>query len=171
MTAGAGVCLARQPAVPHDPTMRWLLFPALLLSSGVANAQAIQPGRWDVVSTAVDLVIPGAPGFMLRMMKGRSKTERKCISPTAAQGGIAALLVPDAKAKCRVDTVQIGGGRYTQTLSCPQKQGEPLLVSRAGSYDADGFTGRLKMNGQTPKGAMAITIDQTARHVAGTCAG
>lgn len=171
MSGGAGLCLAPRRAVPHDRAMRWLLLPALLLPSAVASAQAVQPGRWDVVSTAVDLVIPGAPGFVLRMMKGRSKTERKCISPAAAQGGIAALLVPDPKAKCRVDAVQIGGGRYSQTLSCPQKQGAPLLVSRAGSYDAAGFTGRLKMSGQTPKGALAITIDQSARHVAGTCAG
>ena len=147
---------------------RLLLLSALLLPSA-ATAQAIQPGRWDVTSTAVDLVIPGAPGFVLRMMKGRAKTERKCVSPTAAQSGVAARLVPDPKAKCRVDAVQIGGGRYTQTLSCPQKQGAPLMVSRAGTYDAAGFTGRLRMNGQTPKGALAITIDQSARHVAGPC--
>lgn len=132
-------------------------------------AQAIPSGRWDVVSTATDLMIPGAPGFVLRMIKGRSKTEHKCVSPAAAQTGIAALLVPDAKAKCTVDSLQIGGGHYSQTLSCPQKQGDPIRVSRSGSYDTAGFTGGLKMAGQTPKGAMSITIEQKARHVAGPC--
>lgn len=124
-----------------------------------------------MVSTAVDLVIPGAPGFMLRMMKGRSKTERKCLSPGAAQEGVASLLAPDPKAKCRVDTLQVGSGRYSQALTCPQKKGTPIQITRTGSYDASGFTGRLKMAGQTPKGAMSVTIDQTARHVAGTCGG
>lgn len=155
--------------------MRWLiplfvLVPANLLAADVAP-QAIPAGRWDVVSKAVDLVIPGAPGFVLRMMKGRSKTERKCLSPAAAQAGVAALLAPDPKAKCRVESVQVAGGRYSQTLSCPQKKGPPLQIVRSGSYDAAGFTGRLKMAGQTPKGPMAITIDQTARHVAAACSG
>jgi hypothetical protein len=150
--------------------MRWLFLLLIAVPTHV-SAQAIPAGRWDVISTAVDLVIPGAPGFMLRMMKGRSKTEHKCLAPAAAQDGIAALLAPDPKAKCRVDSIQIGNGRYSQALSCPQKTGDPIRISRAGSYDAAGFTGRLKMAGQTPKGAMAITIDQTARHVAGTCRG
>ena len=150
--------------------MRWPLLLLLVLPTP-ASAQAIPAGRWDVVSTAVDLVFPGAPGFMLRMMKGRSKTEHKCLAPTAAQDGVAALLAPDPKAQCRVDSIQIGNGRYSQALTCPQKKGDPIRISRAGSYDAAGFTGRLKMAGQTPKGAMAITIDQTARHVAGTCRG
>ncbi len=161
------------PCVRIEPVarcgMRRLLLPILLLSPGPAAAQAIAPGRWDVVSTAVDLVIPGAPGFLMRMMKGRSKTEQKCVAPAAAQDGIAALLTPDPKAKCTVEAVQIAGGRYSQTLSCPQKKGTPMHISRAGTYDANGFAGRLKMTGQTPKGALAITIDQTARHVAGRC--
>jgi hypothetical protein len=46
-----------------------------------------------------------------------------------------------------------------------------MQIVRSGTYDADGFTGRLKMAGQTPKGPMAITIDQSARHVAGACRG
>ena len=50
--------------------MRWLI-PFLALVPAPAAAQSIPAGRWDVVSTAVDLVIPGAPGFLLRMIKGR----------------------------------------------------------------------------------------------------
>lgn len=156
----------------RSPHLLFRLLPVTLLGiPGHATAQAIPAGRWDVVSTAVDLVIPGAPGFMLRMMKGRSKTERKCLSPAAAATGVAALLAPDPKSKCTVDSVEIGGGRYSQTLSCPQKKGEPIRVSRSGTYDAAGFAGRLKMAGQTPKGAMAITVDQRARHAAGACGG
>ena len=68
-----------------------------------------------------------------------------------------------------MDGLQLGAGRYSQTLTCPQKKGAPIQISRSGSYDAAGFTGRLTMAGQTPKGAMAITVDQSARHVAGTC--
>ncbi|MCU6455259.1 DUF3617 domain-containing protein [Sphingomonas sp. A2-49] len=152
--------------------MRWLpILLFLLPSPGVAAAQAIAPGRWDVVSTAVDLTIPGAPGFLLRMMRGRSKTERKCVAPADAPAGVAALLAPDPKARCRIESQRIADGRYTQTLSCPQKKGDPMSIVRAGSYDADGFAGRLTMTGRTPKGALAITIDQKAKHVAGACRG
>ncbi|GAA0662913.1 hypothetical protein FHT00_001329 [Sphingomonas insulae] len=154
----------------RHPLLLAALVPAALVP-GNADAQAIPAGRWDVVSTAVDLVIPGAPGFIVRMMKGRSKTEHKCLSPAAAQAGVAALLAPDPKAKCRVDALQVGGGRYSQALSCPQKKGTPIQIARNGSFDASGFSGRLKMAGQTPKGAMSVTIDQTARHVAGPCKG
>ncbi|MES2419780.1 MAG: DUF3617 domain-containing protein [Pseudomonadota bacterium] len=149
--------------------MRKILFLYLLLNPGIAAAQAIAPGRWDIVSTAVDLVIPGAPGFLLKMMKGRSKTEHKCVTPASSETGVAALLVPDPKAQCRVDSVQIDGGRYAQTLTCPQKNGGPMQISRAGSYTSNGFTGRLKMAGRAPKGPLAITLDQTATHVAGAC--
>ena len=147
---------------------RYLLFLVILVPGGAA-AQAVQPGRWDIVSTAVDLVVPGAPGFLLRMMKGRSKTEYKCVAPASALTGIAALLVPDPKAQCRIDSQQIGGGRYAQTLTCPQKKGGPMQVTRSGTYSATGFVGRLKMAGQAPKGPLAITIDQSAAHVARAC--
>lgn len=149
--------------------MRKYLGFILLATPAAAPAQSIAPGRWDIVSTAVDLVIPGAPGFLLKMMKGRSKTEHKCVTPVSAETGVAALLVPDPKAQCRVDTVQIAGDRYAQTLTCPQKKGGPMQITRAGTYTANGFTGRLKMVGQAPKGPLAITIDQTATHVAGAC--
>lgn len=148
--------------------MRWLLLSLLLPFPRVAAAQAIAPGRWDVVSTAVDLTIPGAPGFLLRMMRGRSKTEHKCVAPADATG-VAALLAPDPKAKCRVDMLRIADGRYMQTLTCPQKKGDPMRIVRAGSYDASGFSGQLRMTGQTPKGALAISIAQTGKHVAGAC--
>ena len=49
----------------------------LLLISTSVTAQAIQPGRWDVRSTAVDLVIPGAPGF-LRIADGRYAQTLTC---------------------------------------------------------------------------------------------
>lgn len=163
--------LVPEDGLPHSRAMRIYVLAALLLTPAVASAQAIEPGRWNVVSTAVDLVVPGAPGFLLRMMKGRAKTERKCVSPALAQTGIAALLAPDPKAQCRVDTLDVGGGRYAQTLTCPQKSGGPMHITRSGTYDAAGFAGRLKMTGQTPKGALAITIDQSARRVAGSCPG
>ena len=137
----------------------------------IVAAQAIAPGKWDVTSTAVELNIPGAPGFLLRMMKGRSKTEHKCVAPEQAKGGIAALLTPDPKARCRVDSVRVEGGQYAQVLSCPQKKGPPITISRSGSYDANGFTGHLQMAGSTPKGAMSIKLDQRAVHVTGTCRG
>ena len=147
--------------------------PIMLLAAvpTVAAAQALTPGKWDVTSTAVDLDIPGAPKFMLRMMKGRSKTEHKCVAPEQAKLGIAALLTPDPKAKCRVDSVQIGEGRYAQLLSCPQKNAAPIKISRIGRYDAGGFSGQLLMSGATPKGAMRIKLDQRALHVAGSCRG
>ena len=151
--------------------MRKLISVALLLSPGAAAAQAVQPGSWNVTSTAVTLDIPGAPAFLLRMMKGKLKSERKCLTPEMASAGVAALLVPDPKAQCHLDSQQIAGGLYRQTLTCPQKRGTPIRITRSGSYDASGLTGRLDMDGQTPKGAMNITLDQKATHAAGLCRG
>lgn len=147
---------------------RYILF-ALVLVPGMAAAQAIEPGRWDVVSTAVELVVPGTPGFLLRMMKGRSKTEHKCVVPAAAQTGVGALLTPDPKAQCHVDSLHIGDGRYAQTLTCPQKKGDPMHIMRSGTYTAAGFSGRMKMAGPTSKGPLAVTIDQSATHSPGKC--
>lgn len=149
---------------------RWFAF-ALLISPVSGFAQSIQPGKWDVTSTAVDMVVPGAPAFLLRMMKGKSKSERKCLDQSAANAGVAALLVPDPKAQCRVDSLQIGGGRYAQSLTCPQKSGSPIRIKRAGTYDASGFAGRLDMAGETPKGPMSMILDQKATHSNGTCGG
>ena len=149
---------------------RWLAF-ALLISPVSVLAQSIQPGKWDVTSTAVDLVVPGAPAFLLRMMKGKSKTERKCLDQSAASTGVAALLVPDPKAQCRVESLQVGAGRYAQSLTCQQKSGPPIRIRRAGTYDASGFAGRLEMAGETPKGPMSMVLDQKATHSIGTCGG
>ena len=151
--------------------MRTLIGVALFLLPGAAMAQAVQPGAWDITSTAVTLDIPGAPAFLLRMMRGKSKSERKCVSPEQASNGVAALLVPDPKAQCHIDSQQIASGLYHQTLTCPQKKGPPISITRNGTYDASGFTGRLDMGGQTPKGAMRITLDQKTTHVAGACRG
>lgn len=117
------------------------------------------------------LDIPGAPAFLLRMMKGKSKSERKCVSPKQSNEGVAALLVPDPKAQCHIESQQVANGHYQQTLTCPQKQVSPIRITRNGTYDASGFTGRLDMGGQTARGAMNIMLDQKAVHVAGTCRG
>ncbi len=145
------------------------LMPMLLLLSGATDVQPIAAGRWDVTSTAVAFDIPGVPGFMLRMLKGRSKAEYKCVAPDQAAAGVAVLLAPDPKAHCRVDSLELSGGRYTQVLSCPQKQGAPFRINRTGTYDASGFSGRAQVAGTTPKGAMSITLDQKAAHVPGAC--
>ena len=149
---------------------RWFAVILLVLPVGVA-AQPIQFGKWDVTSTAVDLVVPGAPAFLLRMMKGKSKSERKCLDQSAANTGVAALLVPDPKAQCRVDSEQISGGHYAQSLTCPQKSGPPIRIKRAGTYDASGFAGPLEMAGETPRGPMSMILDQKATHSTGKCRG
>lgn len=143
-----------------------IMYPVLaltLLSSGAtAASQAFTPGRWDVTSTLVDASIPGAPGFLVRMMRGKSKAEQKRL---VAGEGMEALLAPDPKARCRIDSQQVVEGRYAQQLSCPQKKGEPMTITRIGTYDGNGFTGRATVNGVTPKGRLNIVLDQRARRV------
>ena len=147
--------------------MRSRTLAVLLLAVPTAGfAQSSAPVRWDVTSTVVDLTIPGAPGFMLRMAKGKSRAEKKCVP---AGQSIAAVLAPDPKAKCRVDSQQVADGRYSQVLSCPQRKGDPMRVTRSGTYDANGFAGRADMTGQTPKGPMKIALTQRAARVAGKC--
>lgn len=143
-----------------------LLFAALVGAPAISSAQSVETERWDVTSKVVDLVVPGAPGFLLRMAKGKSRAERKCVAATPSA---ATLLAPDPKAQCRIDKQQIADGRYLQVLGCPQKRGAPMHVIRTGTYDASGFTGRAEMTGQTPKGAMRVLLDQRATRVAGKC--
>jgi hypothetical protein len=130
--------------------------------STTATAQIVQPGDWDVTSKVVDLTVPGVPGFLLRMMKGKSKAERKHLS---SGQGIETLLMPDPKARCRIDSQRVADGRYAQTLSCPQKKGDSIRISRTGTYDETGYTGRATVAGLTPKGALNIVLDQRATHI------
>lgn len=130
--------------------------------STTATAQVVQPGDWDVTSKVVDLTVPGVPGFLVRMMRDKSKAERKHLS---SGQGIETLLMPDPKARCRIDSQSVADGRYTQSLSCPQKKGDWARISRAGTYDAAGFAGRATVTGTTPKGALNIVLDQRATHV------
>ncbi len=146
-----------------------VLLSALLLLPAAASAQALPPGAWAITSTAVELVIPGAPGFILRMMRGKSKTERKCLPPEQASSGVAALFVPKPEARCTVERAQFAGGRIDHVMSCPQKKGPPMRIVRAGSYGATGFTARMTMTGETDKGAMRIVADQVAARTGPVC--
>lgn len=136
----------------------------LVLASMVAaaSAQVVVPGRWDVTSTVVELSVPGVPGFLVRMMRGKSKAEHKRV---AKGQGIEQLLLPDQKAQCRVESQNVADGRYAQTLSCPQKRGEPLHIVRMGTYDRSGFMGDAIVTGVTPKGAMKIVLKQRAARI------
>ncbi|MFZ3483510.1 DUF3617 domain-containing protein [Sphingomonas sp. 3-13AW] len=131
----------------------------LLPYASFAADPALAPGNWDVTSTTVELSVPGLPGFVARMMKGKSKKERKRIS---AGQGVEALLAPDPKARCRVDVQHVASGKYDQTLLCPQKEGEPMRVVRSGTYDTNGFVGRATVSGNTAKGPLRIVMDQRA---------
>jgi hypothetical protein len=142
---------------------RYLVAALIILpSAGIASDQAFAPGSWDVTSTTVDMSVPGLPGFIARMMRGKSKTEHKRLS---AGQGVEALIAPDPQAQCRVDVQHVVDGRYNQTLTCPQKNGEPVHVSRAGSYDRTGFVGQATITGATPKGSMRIVLNQRAVRV------
>ncbi|TXC71616.1 DUF3617 family protein [Sphingomonas ginsenosidivorax] len=142
---------------------RTALIPLLLLASTPAAAgPAVPPGRWDVTTTVVDAVLPGVPGFFVRMMRGKSRAEHKRLS---AGQGVEALIAPDPKAKCRIDSQSIADGRYAQTLSCPQKKGEPLRISRVGSYDGQGIVGTAAVTGTSTKGPMRMTLSQRARRI------
>ena len=144
--------------------LRSLFLDVLTLLPTAAAAQAVQPGSWDVTSTVVELTVPGVPGFLQRMARGRSKAEHKRL---VAGQGVEALLAPDPKARCHVDSQTVGGGRYAQALTCPQKKGEPLRIARAGTVDATGFAGTATVSGATPKGALRIVLAQRAARVGG----
>lgn len=143
----------------HDPSMIAVYVIALAAQAGGAAAPLVQPGAWNVTSKVVDLTVPGLPGFLSRMARGKSKAERKQI---ALGQGIKDLLAPDPKAKCRIESQSIADGHYAQMLACPQKDGEPMRITRTGSYDATGFTGQAIVNGTTSKGMLRIILDQRA---------
>ncbi|WP_267383231.1 MULTISPECIES: DUF3617 family protein [unclassified Sphingomonas] len=129
-----------------------------------AAAPIVQPGRWEVKSTVVEMAVPGIPKFLQRMARGKTKSEEKRL--TAAQG-IETLLAPDPKAMCRIEGQRVEDGRYMQTLSCPQKQGDPLHITRGGTYDRTGFVGRATVAGVTSRGPISIVLDQRAVRTGG----
>ncbi|WP_230482328.1 DUF3617 domain-containing protein [Sphingomonas sp. Leaf21] len=135
---------------------------AFAAQPGATVTPPVQAGAWDVRSKVVDLAIPGVPGFFVRMARGKSKAERKQV---AAGQGIEALLAPDPKAQCRIESQTVADGRYAQTLACPQKKGTPMRIVRSGSYSATGFVGQAIVTGTTPKGALRIVLDQQASRV------
>lgn len=145
-----------------------LAFPALGSPGAVANPP-IHAGNWDVKSTAVDLVVPGTPGFVLRMMRGKSKVDHKCIAPEQAKAGLAAVLSPDAKAKCQVESLTVSGDRFEQAVNCPSKDNGTLHIVRSGTFTADSYTARMTMTGQSAKGATRVVIDQLAKRTAQAC--
>ena len=123
-TTGGSVAKPRDAVL--RPGMLPLLFAVLLPPGSITTAQALAPGDWDIKSTVVTLAVPGLPGFIQRMAKGRTKAERKRL---VAEQGIEALLAPDPKATCRIDSQHVAQGRYNQVPTCPQKKGQPMQVS------------------------------------------
>jgi hypothetical protein len=134
----------------------------VLPSAALAEDQALAPGGWDVTSITVDMSVPGMPAFVARMMRGKSKTEHKRLSTGQ---GMEALIAPDAKARCHIDAQRVADGRYEQVLTCPQKKGASVQVTRKGTYDRKGFTGEATVTGKTSKGPMRIVLNQRASRV------
>lgn len=126
------------------------------------HGATVQPGAWNVTSTVVDLTVPGVQHFLVRIVRGKTKAEHKRVS---VGQGVEALLAPHPKARFSVDSQRIASGRYAQVLTCPQKGGEPVHISRAGTYDADGFAGRATITGTVSQGPMHIVLDQRAASV------
>ena len=141
----------------------------LALVPAALSAQAIAPGEWTGRITVRELTAPGVPGFLLRMARGKSKSEKRCVPPPLAATGIAALLAPDPKAKCTVASQHVADGRYDQLMMCPQKQGAPLKVARVGTYSAAGLTGKVVMDGTSAKGAFHFAGDQVFTRTRATC--
>jgi hypothetical protein len=141
----------------------------LLLVPAGLSAQAIAPGEWTGRLTVREIVAPGVPGFLLRMARGKSRTERKCISPVLAATGPVALLAPDPKANCTVASQHLANGRYDQVLMCPQKKGPPLRIDRTGRYDVAGLVGQVAMNGNSDRGAFRFVGAQTVMRTGATC--
>lgn len=76
-----------------------------------------------------------------------------------------ALIAPDPKARCQVEAQYVGDGKYNQALTCPQKRGETVRVTRAGTYDKTGFVGQATVTGTMSKGPMRILLNQRAARV------
>ncbi|WP_375429106.1 DUF3617 domain-containing protein [uncultured Sphingomonas sp.] len=134
----------------------------LLPCATLAAAPALAPGSWAITSTTVAMSVPGLPRFMARMMEGKSKTHRKRL---LAGHGMEALIAPDPKERCHIDVQRVADGKYNQTLTCPQKRGQPVQVVRSGTYDGTGFVGRATVTGTTAKGSMRIVLNQRATRV------
>lgn len=160
-TRCAREAVARLAGAVHEGAMRSRPIVALLLVAA-APVPPLPPGRWDATSKIVEFTAPGVPGFVATLAHGKSRAEHKWLR---AGEGVEALLLPEAKARCRVESQTVRDGRYAQTLSCPRKDGSPLRIGRSGTFDTAGFVERATVTGTTAKGAVRIVLDQRAARV------
>jgi hypothetical protein len=133
-------------------------------SSAAAIAQLIQPGQWEMTTTATSIGMPGAPPEIAAMMKGRPIKLNYCITPEEAKLGPRSLT--KANKDCHYTRFDVRGNRIESQLVCTTPRGTTTATS-SGSFTPTSFVsdGRTVTTGQRP---MTVTAHAVARRI-GNC--
>ena len=118
------------------------------LASSSAIAQVVQPGEWEMVSTATSIDMPGAPPRIAQMMKGRPTRISWCITPEKARLGPRSLTKENKN--CRYSRFDVRGNHIDMQLICNQPGGGTTTVTSSGSFTPVSFVsnGRSVMTGR-----------------------
>lgn len=137
---------------------------AAFLSSN-AMAQVVQPGQWEMVSTATSVDMPGAPPQIAQMMKGRPTRISWCITPEEAKLGPRSLTKENKN--CRYTRFDVRGNHIDMQMICNQPRGGTMTVTSSGSFTPVSFVsnGRSVVTGRQ---RMTITSHAEGRRV-GEC--
>jgi hypothetical protein len=141
------------------------LFTASMVSAAaLAQALSMQPGQWEIVTTTTAAEMPGAPPAVANMMRGRSMTIKRCVTPQEVAEGPQATMKRDKS--CKVGFHTGVGGRFTSEMMC-QQAGSTARATSSGTMTPTSFssTSRMVMSGAQ---AMTITSTATGRRV-GAC--
>lgn len=129
--------------------MRFLL---LALLASPAPGQSLQPGEWRWTGRVTSADIPGAPGFLLRMMTSRTQRGKLCLTPDQAANNPQALF-DKSKGQCRYTRFNLAGGKMEAQLACSGgRMGQATTIVTTGSYTATSYATSSVITGETRKG-------------------
>ena len=141
-----------------------LFMASMVSAAAVAQMLSMQPGEWEIVTTTTAADMPGAPPAVAKMMRGRSMTIKRCVTPQEVADGPQAAMKRDKS--CKVSFHTGIGGRFTSDMVC-QQAGSSVKASSSGTMTPTSFASTSRM---VMSGAQAMTITSTATgHKIGAC--
>lgn len=152
------------------------------VASEMANFR-LDPGHWEITTTIENVRAEGMPpqaAQMMQAMRGRSETERECITPEEAANRGASFLANQRDADCTYRDFSMRGGRIAGTMTCQQPRegaqgGGEATIEMSGTFQPRSYDIRIATRaagpipGQEKAGTMTIDMRAQGRHIADSC--
>lgn len=131
----------------------------------------VSPGQWESRVTIEQMSMPGMPPEMANQVQGmaaRAEVHQSCLTEEEAKRPKEDFFAGDNK-NCRYDHFRMGGGKIDAVMRCAD-EGRTHVMSMQGTYSADSYNMRMKMDGSGggDENAMSMTMRVDAKRV-GPC--